>query len=335
MIKGSMKQLIDKLPYIKKLHQELERRKERIKQCKIRIEKCNEEQEGLKKKLAEYETAYNMEFPPGHFHSPTVSSAEVETMERDLFSARSDKIPALSLYEEEQMHFLNGARKYYKEIPFTEKRQDHLRYYYDNDFFSYSDAIFLYLIIRYFRPKRIIEVGSGFSSCVMLDTNEIFLQNSIELTFIEPHPERLFSLLKETDKTSTRIIADKMQNIDIQIFDSLVENDILFVDSSHVSKAGSDVNDILFKVLPRLKKGVLIHFHDIFFPFEYPREWILRRGWNEAYILRSFLMYNNTFGIIAFANFLQYMHEEWLKSNMPLCLRNTASSIWIQKKEDR
>ena len=332
MTKESVRQLLNKVPYIKELHQGLESRQRRIAQCKIRIEKYRKKLEVLKKQLAEYEAIYNMEFPPGHFHSPTVSITEIDATERHPSSAGSDNISAPDLYEEEQMRFIYDAREVYKELPFAPARQDHLRYFYENDFFPYSDAIFLYVIIRCFKPKRIIEVGSGFSSCLMLDTNELYFRNSIDLTFIEPHPERFFSLLKTTDKASIKIIEDKIQNVDIQIFDTLRENDILFIDSSHVSKAGSDVNDILFSVLPRLEKGVLIHFHDIFFPFEYPREWILRRGWNEAYILRSFLMYNDSFKIIFFNNFLQHAHREWLKDNMPLCLKDASSGIWIQKK---
>jgi hypothetical protein len=119
-----------------------------------------------------------------------------------------------------------------------------------------------------------------------------------------------------------------------ELFDQLNENDILFIDSTHVSKTNSDVNKILFEILPRLKRGVLIHFHDIFYPFEYPKEWVLQWngfGWNEDYILKAFLMYNNQFKIVMFNTFLEHFHKEWFKENMPLCLENEGGSIWLQK----
>ena len=96
----------------------------------------------------------------------------------------------------------------------------------------------------------------------------------IHLTFVEPFPEeRLDSLVLPTDNYV--IIKDIVQNISSDLFSGLQENDILFIDSSHISKTYSDVNYLIFNILPNLKKGVVIHFHDIFFPFEYPSEWII------------------------------------------------------------
>jgi hypothetical protein len=123
--------------------------------------------------------------------------------------------------------------------------------------------------LRYFKPKQIIEVGSGFSSALMLDVNDI--------DFIDPYPHRLYSLLKEADAERHNVIADKVQNIDIGVFQKLKENDILFIDSSHVSKIGSDVNFLMFEVLPNIQSGVLIHFHDIFYNFEYPEYWAVTK----------------------------------------------------------
>ena len=118
--------------------------------------------------------------------------------------------------------------------------------------------------------------------------------------------------------------------------EALEAGDFLFVDSSHVSKTGSDVNFIFFEVLPRLKPGVIIHFHDVFTPMEYPRSWVMKPGawfgFNEIYILRAFLMYNPEFEIIMFNTFLEEHHEEWFRKNMPLCLENKGGSIWLRKK---
>ena len=110
-------------------------------------------------------------------------------------------------------------------------------------------AISKFSIINHFKPKKIIEVGSGHSSAVMLDTNEFFFNNSINLTFIEPYPEnRLLNILKTSDFKNNIIIKNFVQNVNFDIYKQLEENDILFIDSSHVSKVGSDLNHILFSI---------------------------------------------------------------------------------------
>jgi hypothetical protein len=195
-------------------------------------------------------------------------------------------------------------------------------------------------MLRRLKPKKVIEVGSGFSSSVTLDTNELFFNNSINCIFIEPYPERLKSLLKENDKGSVRILERKLQEIPLNVFRELSENDILFIDSTHVAKFNSDVNYIIHTILPALAKGVYIHFHDIFFPFEYPKGWLLaNRSWNEVYILRAFLEYNEHFKIILFNSYIQERAKEKLFERFPLLYKdrfdvghkNTGASIWIKK----
>jgi predicted O-methyltransferase YrrM len=274
-------------------------------------------------------------YRPGHYYSPIVSFNKIKNQEKDIFTIKSKQISGIELYESEQLELLSKLSEMYSSIPFTEEKTDSLRYFFNNTFYTYSDAIFLHLLIRYFQPKSIIEIGSGFSSAVMLDTNNIFFDNQIDITFIEPNPKRLFSLLRNKENENTKTIVTNLQNVNLELFDKLNENDILFVDSTHVSKTGSDVNKILFQILPRLKKGVLIHFHDIFFPFEYPIEWVKKIngfGWNEAYILKAFLMYNTNFKIIMFNTFMEYFHKDWFSKNMPNCLKNEGGSIWIQKQ---
>lgn len=276
----------------------------------------------------------NVQYAPGHYYSPVVSKEEIKAQENELFAAPPKQIEGIDLKEQEQLELLNELGKLYPSIPFQAEKQNGYRYYYDNWKYSYSDAIFLHLLMRHFKPKRIIEVGSGFSSTVMLDTNEHFLNNSTELTFIEPYPEHFYSVITPDDKRRNTIIPKRLQNVDSSLFEQLNLNDILFVDSTHVSKTGSDVNKIIFEVLPLLKKGVIIHFHDIFYPFEYPKDWVLGWagfGWNEAYILRAFLMDNNNYSILMFNTFLEHFHEDWFKENMPLCLKNTGGSLWLRK----
>jgi len=271
--------------------------------------------------------------PIGHYYSPIVSVDLIKKNEHDIWKkAEKETIAGINLRTDEQIELLENFTKFYSEIPFKSSKQDNIRYQYENRFYSYTDAIILYSMIRYFKPKRIIEIGSGFSSAVMLDTNEFFFENQINLTFIEPYPARLDSILKETDKALATIIQSNVQIVDLDTFGKLQAGDILFVDSSHVVKTGSDVNYILFEILPTLQDGVLIHFHDIFHPFEYPKEWVFdARSWNEDYFLKAFMMYNNKFEIVLFSEYIHKFHQEAF-ANMPFSYKNTGANFWIRKK---
>lgn len=274
----------------------------------------------------------NLGEPAGAYGSPVISLKEIEKRQDAIFG-RKKEIKGIDLNETGQFELIRSFKKYYDLLPFSSQPKKELRYYYDNGYFPYFDAISLFCIIRHFKPRRIIEVGSGFSSAVMLDTNELFFENAIDITFIEPFPQRLNSLLRETDNANLKV--KFLQDVDLELFTKLEKDDILFVDTSHVVKVGSELNHILFEIIPLLKPGVIIHFHDIFYPFEYPRSWVLKekRSWNEIYFLQSFLMYNSAFSVLIFNSFLGHQNGEWLKENMPLCMRNTGGSFWMVKEK--
>jgi predicted O-methyltransferase YrrM len=273
--------------------------------------------------------------PPGHYYSPIPSLREVKLNEERIFGKLNRTIPGIDLREDEQLSLLTALQPYYDEMPFTDDKADNMRYFFNNPAYSYSDAIFLHCMIRHLNPEKIIEVGSGYSSCVILDTNEQFLNNKADITCIEPYPATLLSLIKQEDKTRINLINSNLQDVDITTFTALQENDILFIDSSHIAKVDSDVNYIFFEILPKLRNGVYIHFHDIFYPFEYPRSWVYEnRAFNELYMLRAFLEYNTAFRIIAFNSFLEQFHADYFTHNMPLCMKNTGGSIWLQKRID-
>lgn len=268
--------------------------------------------------------------PSGHFYSPIPDLANIRKNEGRIWGYTPSKIEGVDLNIGEQLELIEAFSEYYKELPFEANKKNGLLYYYKNIFFTYTDAIILYSMIRHLRPKKIIEAGSGFSSAVMLDTNMIFFQDGIGCTFIEPYPERLLSITEKREKNFRLIPAD-LQTVDIGLFKELQRGDILFIDSTHVSKINSDVNYILFEILPVLKSGVYIHFHDIFYPFEYPKEWVYEgRAWNEAYILRAFLQYNEKFRLVLFNDYLHKFHRDIFQSKMPLCLENQGGSIWIK-----
>ncbi len=289
--------------------------------------------EALKAEL-ETERAKQGLFPAGHFYSPIPSPDEIRRDQDTIFAEHPRQLPGLDLNEDAQLALLESFVPFYDQMPFAPTAQDGLRYFYENDAYSYSDAILLHCMIRHLEPKRIIEVGSGYSSCMTLDTNDLHFHGEIETTFIEPYPELLESLLSDGDREHVRIITSRLQDVDLAEFDRLEAGDIFFVDSTHVSKVGSDVNRIVFDILPRLAPGVHVHVHDIFHPFEYLRAWIEEgRAWNEIYLLRAFLQYNNAFEVVLMNTYMEEFHEDFFAEHMPLCLENPGGSIWLRRKE--
>jgi hypothetical protein len=270
--------------------------------------------------------------PPGHFYSPMPSLDEVRRDEQRIFPPAPRELPGIALNEAWQLAMLEQLQLYYDSQPFSAEKTPNLRYFFKNPYYSYSDAIFLHCMIRYARPRRIIEVGSGYSSCVTLDTNEIFFDNRIACTFVDPHPQRLHTLLREGDLQRIEILDRGAQEIPLDRFRALEANDILFIDSTHVAKVGSDVNYIFGEILPTLRPGVYVHLHDIFYPFEYPKEFIYEgRAWTEAYLLRAFLAFNSSYEITLFNTFLERFHRERFVSTMPLCLKDEGGSIWLRR----
>ncbi|WP_369132371.1 class I SAM-dependent methyltransferase [Modestobacter sp. I12A-02662] len=285
--------------------------------------------------------------PPGHYYSPIPDLAEVRRNAERVFDPPcaddGDPLPGVDLAERAQLQRLEEFARFHDELPFPDRPTPGFRYHLDNDWFSYGDCVALYSILRSQRPRRIVEVGSGFSSAAMLDLDDRFFGGDLELTFIEPHPERLEGLLRDTDAKRCTIVRAALQDVGLDVFTELEDGDVLFVDSSHVAKVDSDVLHLFFRVLPALAPGVLVHFHDIPWPFEYPRTWLEQgKAWNEAYLLRAFLMYNPAFEIHWYAAFLADRHLAALTRALPTAVRPPSaptmlshSSIWLRKVSDR
>ncbi len=272
-------------------------------------------------------------WPPGHFYSPIPSLAEVRRREATLFGPAPRTIPGLDLNETGQLKCFAAMAPYYPEQPFAATPQPNLRFHFDNPNFAAGDGIILYCLLRHVRPSRVIEIGSGYSSAALLDVNQRHFDNAIACTFVEPYPELLESLLRPDDRERIRIHPHPLQDVGREVFAPLRAGDVLVVDSTHVLKTGSDVNTILFEILPALASGVYIHFHDVFYPFEYPREWAYQeRAWNEVYALRAFLQYNDAFEIVYFNHFFALFHAERLRAAMPLCATTPGSGLWLRKR---
>lgn len=278
-------------------------------------------------------------YRPGHYYSPIPDLVELDANRERVFGNRRRAIHGIDLRKDQQFGLLEEFATFYAEIPFdfTGKHRSGLRYQAASAWYRYSDVVFLYSMLRRFRPRRVVEVGSGFSSAVMMDVNDLFLQGTARLTFIEPFPERLDRVMSPSDRRKYPLLKQIVQTVDLEVFRQLEENDILFIDSSHVSKAGSDVNHLIFEILPVLRPGVLIHFHDIFYPFEMPAHWVLDRRlfWNENYLLRAFLTGNREFEIVAFNSFLHAEFRDCFSEHLPVCLidADNTGCLWLRKTD--
>lgn len=160
-------------------------------------------------------------------------------------------------------------------------------YYAENEMFSRLDAWILQAMLRHFRPRRMIEIGCGWSSLITARVNREHLAGSLDFTCIEPFPP---DFLSGGVEGISRLIVSPVEQLSADTFLELGSGDFLFIDTSHTVKTGGDVVFLLQDVLPRLAEGVIIHVHDIFLPWDYPPEWVLvGRAWNEQYAVRAFL----------------------------------------------
>lgn len=266
----------------------------------------------------------------GHYYSAVPSA---EDFEEFLKNKNNDNLefPGINPNLSQQLKNLEYIESIVSDIKFPLAKENNSLYYTDNIWFYPYDAYVLAGFMLKNKPSRIIEIGSGFSTAVMLDINSSYFDNKIEITCIEPNPERLKNVVQ--DKISSlNFIEKKLQSVDISTFSQLKENDILFVDSSHVAKMNSDVLKIFFEILPVLNSGVIIHFHDIFNDFSYPESWIKQhRCWNEVFFLRAFLQYNNAFDIEFYSDFIRaYAKTNNLKLKLPT--DNGSGSFYIRRK---
>jgi len=271
--------------------------------------------------------------PPGHFYSPLPDPQELSTRRADIFFACPRSFEGIDTNDEAQLQLIHHFRTYYGEEDLNARMTPGKRYYSENEYFTYSDAFFLYCFLRHFRPSRVVEVGSGFSSALMLDVDAALLGGQVDFRFIDPNPQRLLELLTAEDLERVTVDNRQVQNVELDVFEALGPRDFLFIDSSHVSKTGSDLNDLLFRILPCLPDGVLIHFHDVPYPFEYPKQWVLEgRAWNEVYLVRAFLQYNHTFRMLFHPSFLVAKNKDLARRWLPKCVDpHVSSSLWLER----
>jgi len=239
-------------------------------------------------------------FPDGHFYSPVVDPNVLAEHAERLWPQQPETMSGIDLNDDSHRRVLQEwFPKFIADYDYPDHGEPFAPtgYFNLNDQFAWLDARTLFVFLRQFRPRRMIEVGSGYSSLLVADVNRRFLDSSCNFTCIEPYPRKF---LTDGVPGITRLIQQKVENVDAAEFSALDRGDILFIDSSHIAKTGSDVLFLFFDVLPRLRPGVLIHVHDIFLPLEYPKAWAIddNRSWNEQYLLRALLMFSTRFRVL-------------------------------------
>ncbi len=256
--------------------------------------------------------------PPGHFYSPLTAEADRSR------ALGWTEVPGVDLAEDRQLSLAAElAPKLAEPAPGP-------RYVAANDMYGPADAAVYRAMLAHLRPARVMEVGSGYSTAVALDEAEASREiAALEITCIEPFAGRLLSIMSESDRRRLTLLRKPVQDVDPATYQRLGPGDVLFVDSTHVVKAGSDVVWLFLHVLPRLTPGVVVHVHDVFWPFEYPAHWLRqRRDWTEAYLVHAFLAGNASWEILFFSSWFWRCHPELVP---PPLAREEPGSIWLRK----
>jgi predicted O-methyltransferase YrrM len=248
--------------------------------------------------------------PPGHYYSPIPSQRDCERPVREPV--------AIDLRRDEQLALADKLRPLVAQSPTG--RQPGWRWHGPNNMFGQPDAGVYYAMLALLRPSRVVEVGSGFSTAIALDAVD---RHGLEttLTCVEPNPQRLRSLLRPGDRVE--VVERPAQDVDVGAFAGLRVGDVLFVDSTHVAKTGSDVLFLLLQVIPSLTPGVVVHVHDIHWPFTYPKRWLEEgRAWNETYLLQSLLIQPSCLRIMLWGSYLAKHGRPEFKG---------GGSIWLER----
>jgi Methyltransferase domain len=274
-------------------------------------------------------------YPPGHFYSPICDPAELSLRYRDPWTMPFLRnLPGIDLALEAQIDLWDSWKPILSDARILSTDDPSRRYRMPSTQYGIGDAIIYVCMLRHLQPRRLIEVGSGWSSALALDTFDRHFNTRPQTIFIDPYPALLKSLLTEQDKSTVEIIASCVQDVPLKYFDSLQENDLLFIDSTHIVKTGSDVAYELFEILPRLHRGVVVHFHDVFYPFEYPSEWVLVRNysWNEIYTLRAFLTGNQSWEIVFFNDYFARAERVRVERDASEVLQNPGGGLWLRRR---
>jgi predicted O-methyltransferase YrrM len=285
--------------------------------------------------LFSFGEALGLSILPSHFYSPVPNTRELRRNLKRWNAASA--LVGVDMNLPAQLAWLKELERYKPEIAtlpeYSTTAQMGL-----GEGYAVVDAHVLYATLRHVKPKRMIEVGSGVSTFFELEAlkaNEREVSSHAYLTCIEPYPRK--GLTKLAEGGAVALIVKPVQDVPVETFQQLEAGDVLFIDSSHVLKLDSDVYYLYLEVLPRLKRGVIIHIHDIFFPYATPEPevWIFRQHqfWNEVPLVQAMLMYSTAFEILLCGSYVQHISPQALRELVAALdpPKNMASSLWLRK----
>jgi len=272
-------------------------------------------------------------FPAGHYYSPMYDADALRERRMQIWPERPRSMPDVRWRDEAQVELCRDV--FAQQTPLELARHqdaDESIYWADNDQYPALDAWVLAALLRSVKPARMIEVGSGFSSLITARVNREELDGALDFTCIEPYPR---GFLTKGVPGITRLREELVQDTPLEVFDELAAGDILFIDSSHTVKTGGDVSWIFGEIVPRLAPGVYVHVHDIFLPGDYPEPWVVEGwGWNEIYLVRAFLSYNDTFEVIWGAQYMLQNHPDEVLAAFPgqrEYLHRGGGALWLRR----
>jgi predicted O-methyltransferase YrrM len=273
---------------------------------------------------------------PNHFYSPI---PDTHTLGERLFQVESAMV-GVDIREDAQVALISeiatAFRSEYQQFPRTAETAETDGFFLNNGYFESVDAETLYAYLRHFKPRKVIEIGSGYSTLVTLRAARRNLVDGrpLDITCIEPYPRPFLISLAESGGIT--LLRQPVEAVDLAQFGELAAGDVLFIDSSHVLRTGSDVQYEFLEILPRIAPGVHVHVHDIFFPREYPRDWVVRRRLflNEQYLLQAFLAFNSEFETTLSLSFIHRRHSDLLRSLFDSYDAATVNpaSFWMRRR---
>jgi hypothetical protein len=277
----------------------------------------------------QYWESHGFHLTPNHFYSPL---PDTRSFTKELWETESEMV-GVSWNVDRQLDFLQNIFPQYKQeydqFPKAPTGKPY-EFYFDNTLFSGTDALVLYCMVRHYKPRRILEVGSGFSTRV--SAQAALLNGGTRIVSIEPNPS---DILRQGFPGLTQLIDQPVQEVGIEPFLQLSSGDILFIDTSHVTRTGGEVNFLFLEVLPLIKPGVIVHIHDIFLPREYPEAWVVGAHLfsNEQYLVHAFLAFNHAFEVLFGIAYMDLKYPQLMREVFSKAPFWAGDSLWIRRKE--
>jgi hypothetical protein len=251
----------------------------------------------------------------------------------DSLWARRSELHGVDMNAEGQLALLREVFPRYQDacaaIPTSPTDVD-WQFHLNNHTFDGTDALVLYCMLHHFKPRNVLEIGSGFSTRLMAQVAHDI--GGMRLVSVDPYPG---SVVAAGIPGLEELVPVPAESLPLDRFLALEDGDLLFIDSSHALRCGGDVQFLYLEVLPRLRPGVMVHVHDIFFPLDYPRKWIKEHCifWTEQYLLQAFLAFNRDFEVLFANQFVWQNFPERLRAAFPESQPWWGGgSVWMRRR---